>query len=176
MRILKWILGVFAVFLVAAIAIGMVLPRQVTVERTAEIAAPAEKIWPYVNNLKATEEWSPWLGIDPNVQTVYGDIAEGVGAKMEWASDHPNVGNGAMEIIESVPHEKLASALDFGEMGTATARYTLDEAAGVTNVTWGLEVDMGASPVGRWMGLMMDSWVGADYERGLQNLKALVEG
>ncbi len=176
MRILKWILGSIAVIAVIFIAIGMVLPREVTVERTAEINAPAEKIWPYVNNLKATEEWSPWLGMDPNVQTVYGDIAEGVGAKMEWASDNPNVGNGAMEIIESVPNERLSSALDFGEMGTATAHYKLNEADGVTNVTWGLDVDMGASPVGRWMGLMMDSWVGADYERGLSNLKTLVEG
>jgi hypothetical protein len=35
---------------------------------------------------------------------------------------------------------------------------------------------MGVNPVGRWMGLMMDRWVGADYERGLANLKALVEG
>ena len=28
----------------------------------------------------------------------------------------------------------------------------------------------------RWMGLMMDNWVGGDYERGLVNLKELVEG
>ena len=35
---------------------------------------------------------------------------------------------------------------------------------------------MGARPAGRWLGLMMDNWVGADYERGLSNLKALVEG
>lgn len=176
MRILKWVLGSIAVLVVAFIAIGMLLPRDITVERSTQIAAPAEKIWPYVNNLKATEEWSPWLGIDPNVQTVYGDIAEGVGAKMEWASDHPNVGNGSMEIVESVPHASIASALDFGEMGLATARYELVETDGVTNVTWGLDVDMGASPVGRWFGLMMDGMVGADYERGLQNLKALVEG
>eukprot|EP01023_Acetabularia_acetabulum_P038207 TRINITY_DN36513_c1_g1_i1.p2 TRINITY_DN36513_c1_g1~~TRINITY_DN36513_c1_g1_i1.p2 ORF type:complete len:157 (-),score=35.49 TRINITY_DN36513_c1_g1_i1:16-486(-) len=34
---------------------------------------------------------------------------------------------------------------------------------------------MGSGPMGRWMGLMMDRWVGADYEQGLQNLKAVVE-
>ena len=28
----------------------------------------------------------------------------------------------------------------------------------------------------RWMGLMMDGWVGPDYEKGLQNLRKLVEG
>ena len=29
--------------------------------------------------------------------------------------------------------------------------------------------------VGRYMGLMMDEWVGADYERGLERLKELAE-
>ena len=34
---------------------------------------------------------------------------------------------------------------------------------------------MGMNPMGRWMGLMMDGMVGADYDQGLANLKALVE-
>ncbi|MCY4178887.1 MAG: SRPBCC family protein [Litoreibacter sp.] len=81
-----------------------------------------------------------------------------------------------MEVIESVPNESVKNALDFGDMGTAIADYKLVEEGGITTVTWGLTADMGAGPIGRWMGLMMDDWVGADYERGLSNLKALVEG
>ncbi|MEM6408386.1 MAG: SRPBCC family protein [Pseudomonadota bacterium] len=176
MRLVKWILGTLAVVIVGLVAVGMLLPREVTVERQTAIAAPADKIFPHVNNLKANEAWSPWLGIDPNVETTYSDIAEGVGAKMSWTSDHPQVGNGSMEVIESVPNESVKNALDFGDMGTAVADYKLVEEGGVTTVTWGLTADMGAGPIGRWMGLMMDDWVGADYERGLSNLKALVEG
>lgn len=44
-----------------------------------------------------------------------------------------------------------------------------------TRVAWDLDSDMGAGPLGRWMGLMMDRWVGGDYEAGLANLKTLVE-
>ncbi|MEM7471320.1 MAG: SRPBCC family protein [Pseudomonadota bacterium] len=175
MRILKWVFGALAVLIVAFVAIGMLLPREVTVERQAAMNVPAEKIFPHVNNLKATEAWSPWLGIDPYVQTTYSEIAEGVGAKMSWTSEDPQVGNGAMEVIESVPNKSVKNALDFGDMGTAIADYKLVEEGGVTTVTWGLTADMGVGPVGRWMGLMMDDWVGADYERGLDNLKALVE-
>ena len=175
MRIVKWIFGLVAVLAVAIVAIGMLLPREVVVERSAEIAAPADKVFPYINNLKATEAWSPWLGLDPDVKTTYSDLAEGVGAKMAWTSDDPQVGSGSMEVIESVLNEKLVSDLDFGEMGTAKVNYTLAEANGATTVTWGMTADMGAGPVGRWMGLMMDDWVGADYEKGLANLKALVE-
>ena len=176
MRIIKWILGALAIVIVAFVAVGMLLPREVTVERQAAIAAPANKIFPHINNLEATGAWSPWLGIDPDIQTSFGEIAEGVGAKMSWASEHPQVGNGSMEVIESVPNQSVKNALDFGDMGTAIADYKLIEEDGVTTVTWGLTADMGAGPIGRWMGLMMDDWVGADYERGLSNLKALAEG
>lgn len=175
MRILKWIMGTIAVLAVAFIAIGMVLPREVVVERSTEIAAPADKIFPHVNNLAATQAWSPWLALDPDVQTTYGDIAEGVGAKMAWVSDNPQVGSGSMEVVESVANEKLISDLDFGDMGTAQVSYVLEEVNGATKVTWGMTADMGSGPVGRWMGLMMDDWVGADYEIGLVKLKELVE-
>ncbi len=41
---------------------------------------------------------------------------------------------------------------------------------------WGLNTDMGAGPVGRWAGLMMDGMIGPDYETGLARLQAAVEG
>ena len=172
--------GVAGVLLDATAELGdhnhhVLVGRDVVVERSAEIAAPAEKIFPHINNLKATEAWSPWLGLDPDVKTVYGDIAEGVGAKMEWSSDNPQVGSGSMEVVESVLNERLVSDLDFGDMGTAKVHYALVEVSGNTTVTWGMKADMGSGPIGRWMGLMMDDWVGADYEKGLASLKALVE-
>lgn len=176
MRILKWLFGSI-VFLVGVFLIGgMLLPREITVERSAEINAPAEKIFPHVNNPAATQAWSPWLSLDPETKVSFGEVSEGVGATMEWASDHAQVGSGKMEVVESMENEYVVSALDFGEMGLAEARYDLSEEGGKTTVTWGLKADMGSGPIGRWMGLMMDNWVGADYERGLENLKGLVEG
>ena len=175
MRILKWALGLLAVLVLVFVAGGMMLPREVTVARTTQIDAPADQVFPHVNNLQATEAWSPWLGRDPKTKITYGEIPEGVGATMAWASENPQVGVGNMEIVASVPNEMVISDLDFGEMGLAKATYDLTEVEGRTTITWGLQADMGAGPVGRWMGLMMDRWVGADYEQGLSNLKALVE-
>ena len=146
-----------------------------TVARSIEIDAAPDAIFPYVNSLKATQEWSPWLERDPNVQLTYNDVEAGDGAAMEWSSDVQSVGSGRQEIIESNENESVVTALDFGDMGLAQAKFLLAEASGATTVTWTLDTDMGAGPIGRWMGLMMDSWVGADYEQGLQNLKSLVE-
>ena len=95
---------------------------------------------------------------------------------MEWASESRDVGNGRMEITEAAENEALTVALDFGDMGGGTAFWEFTEANGATTATWRLIADMGAGPIGRWFGLKMDDWVGADYERGLSNLKSVVEG
>jgi len=44
-----------------------------------------------------------------------------------------------------------------------------------TRLTWGFVTDTGFNPMMRWMGVMLDDWVGADYEAGLARLKALAE-
>ena len=95
---------------------------------------------------------------------------------MRWVSDQRDVGTGSQEIVVSEPDSRVETALDFGEMGTATAFFDLAPGGGGSRVTWGFTTDTGFNPVGRWMGLMMDRWVGADYETGLANLKTLVEG
>ena len=41
---------------------------------------------------------------------------------MSWDSDK-DMGSGSMKVVETVANEKLVTALDFGPMGTATARF-----------------------------------------------------
>lgn len=175
MRVLKWIFGIVVVLGLVFVGGAYLLPREVTVARSMEMDASPDQIFPHINSLKAAAEWSPWLGIDPEMKATYSGPDEGVGAKLAWSSEHPNVGNGAQEIVASVPGERVETALDFGEMGTAKALFVLSEAGAGTDVTWSLVADMGNNPVGRWMGLAMDGMVGADYEKGLNSLKALVE-
>ncbi|MEM9709407.1 MAG: SRPBCC family protein [Pseudomonadota bacterium] len=175
MRILKWLIGIVAVLAIVFFAGGALLPQTVTVARSIEINAPAEEIFPHVNSLKAGQVWSPWAGRDPDMAVDYSGPEEGVGAAMAWTSENPQVGDGSQEITLSEADRRVETALDFGDMGTAKAAFLLEASGGATRVTWDLEADMGSGPMGRWMGLMMDNWVGADYEQGLQNLKALVE-
>lgn len=176
MRIIGRILIGLVLLVVVLAGVGMLLPRNVEVSRSAVVEAPPGEIFPEVNSLQRAAAWSPWLGIDPEVQTTYSGPDAGVGNRLEWQSDHPQVGNGSQEITASMPDSRVESALDFGDMGTAVAWFDLEPQGDATQVTWGLDADMGAGPIGRWMGLMMDDWVGSDYEEGLQNLKDLVEG
>ena len=175
MRLIKRILVTLLVLILVLVGVSYLLPGKAEVSRSIAIDAPAEAIFPYVNSMQETEKWSPWLSRDPETKLSYSGPDAGVGNTLNWASDHPQVGTGSQEIVESVENSAVKTALDFGPMGTATASFTLQPEGGETLVTWGFESNLGLNPMSRWMGLMMDKWVGGDYERGLENLKSVVE-
>ena len=175
MRILKRLLIGLVVLVVLVVAVSQLLPGQVMVARSISIAAPAEAVFPYVNDLRKTNEWSPWVARDPDMTQVFEGPDQGVGMKVTWESDNPEVGSGNQEIIESVENQKVRVALDFGDHGTANAGFLLEPVDDGTKLTWDFETDLGRNPIARYMGLMFDSWIGTDYETGLANIKTLVE-
>ena len=175
MKFVKRLLLVCLGVVVVLAGVGLVLPQKVKVERAVAIDAPAHKIYPLINDFQQFNKWSPWAQKDPNAQYRFEGPGSGVGAKMYWTSDHPQVGSGNQEIIESEPDAFVKTRLDFGAQGEAQAYFRLTPEADQTTLIWGFTADFGTNLVGRYMGLMFDSWIGADYEEGLSNLKALVE-
>lgn len=174
---LKKLLVGLAVLIVLVIGVGLVLPSKVEVSREIVIKAPVEDVFAVVNRLDRFQEWSPWYEYDPAADyTISGPEQGGVGQVLSWRSEHENVGSGSQEIVESVENQRVATALDFGDMGQAMAAFELAPQGEATQITWSFETEMGANPLMRYMGLMMDGWVGADYEKGLAKLKGLVEG
>jgi carbon monoxide dehydrogenase subunit G len=167
-------LGLF-VLVTGFVISAYLLPRNVIVERQITIAAAPDAIFPLVNSLQRSTEWSPWIVRDPAISITYEGPSDGVGNVMIWTSQVDTVGNGRQEIVESIANQRVATLLVFGEMGAASAWIDLEEVAGGTQVTWGLNADMGLSPIGRWMGLTIDRLVGPDYEAGLANLQDLIE-
>jgi uncharacterized protein YndB with AHSA1/START domain len=175
MRFFRNLLIGVVVLIVLAVGVAYLLPKHVVVEREVVIDAPPEVVFDHVNSLQAFSEWSPWGDYDPDMQVMYSGPETGVGNTMEWTSDHRNVGNGRQEITEVIENQAVRTSLAFDGMGEAEAWWLLAPEGGGTRVTWGLESDMGNSPIGRWMGLMLDGFVGADYERGLEQLRMAVE-
>jgi Polyketide cyclase / dehydrase and lipid transport len=173
MRLLRRLLTIVVVLILLLTAGAYLLPREVTVTRAATIAAPADKIFPLLNSLKAASAWSPWVAKDPAMAITYDGPAEGVGARMVWKS--AVVGDGTQEIAASTPGKDVTSTLTFGNMSSSTASFTLTPTGTGTVVVWTLHSDMGMNPMGRWIGLMMDRFVGPDFEQGLSSLKSLAE-
>ena len=161
------------VLVVVVVGTAFVLPQNVHVERSTMVAAAPDAVFNVVNDLTRAREWGPWYKRDPNMELTLDGPPQGLGAKISWKSE--SEGAGSQEIIESEPYSRVKSKLDFGDQGIAYATFNLEAAEGGTKVTWGFDTDVGMNPVGRYMGLMFDSWIGKDFEEGLVNLKKLVE-
>ena len=175
MRILKRIIIGIVVLAAVLVVIAYFLPRNVSVSRSIEIAAPPAAIYPLVSDLRKMNSWSPWAERDPDAEYTFTGPAEGVGQTMNWKSDNPNVGSGSQTITMLEPDSAVQTALDFGPEGTAAASFNLVPDGQTTKVTWGFNTDLGLNPVSRYFGLMFDGWIGPDYEQGLANLKELSE-
>lgn len=159
------------------VAVSFFLPSKVHVERSATIKAPVDSLFYMVNELKNWGRWSAWAQIDPNgTKWVYSEPSSGQGAWYTWDSNNPDVGKGKLTIAECIPNKYLKNELDFDEMGTSVSEIFFDEAPkGTTTIKMTLDCDMGNNPVGKYMGLMMDKWVGDDYEKCFKNMEVLAQ-
>ncbi|MFH0130650.1 SRPBCC family protein [Variovorax sp. VaC1] len=173
-------LKTIALVVVAAIAALLIFaatrPDTFRVERTARIQAPAEKIFPLIDDFHRWGTWSPYEKLDPEMKRTFGGSASGKGATYAWDSKG-KAGAGRMEIVESSPSSKIAINLDFTSPmeGHNLAEFTLQPQGDATMVTWSMQ---GKSPyVAKLMGIFfnMDQMIGKDFEAGLANLKTATE-
>jgi effector-binding domain-containing protein len=167
------IVSVIAVAVLVAVG-GLLLPRVVHVTRSVSIDRPASEVFAVIDSFQLFPKWSPWQDLDPNMHQSAEGPREGVGAKLVW-SGNDKVGSGTQLITAAVPDQFVDSDLDFGKMGIAKSRMILSPVGGGTLVTWTLDTDMGANPIGRYFGLGMDHMIGPDFAKGLAKLKTLAE-
>jgi hypothetical protein len=147
-----------------------------TVEREADIAAPADKIRAVLVDFHQWQHWSPWEGLDPAMERSYSGPSSGVGTVYEWRGNR-KVGAGRMEITGDEP-EEVVVALEFERPWKSknTTTFTLRPTGDGTRVTWSM---VGQKTLGtKVMGLFtsMDKLVGKDFEKGLARLRDHVGG
>lgn len=172
---LKRILVILVAIVALLAVVGVLLPRNIRVQRSVDVARPASLVYATINSFQLFPQWSPWQDLDPNMHQTTEGPREGVGAKLVW-SGNDKVGSGTQVITATTADRSVASDIDFGKMGVAKSNMVLASGGASTRVTWTLDMDMGANPVGHYFGLMMDGMIGKDFARGLGRLKTLVEG
>src|SRR5579872_881983 len=174
--------AIVAVVLAIAIAAVLILaaakPDSFTVRRSALMQAPAERIFPLVNNFQQWGSWSPWENRDPAMKRSFSGPESGKGAAYAWDGNR-NVGSGRMEILDASSPSKIVIKLDFIKPfeGHNTAEFTFvpERDSSATNVIW---VMQGPSPfMSKVMQVFMnfDAMIGRDFEAGLASLKKITE-
>ena len=174
------IIAIIAVILAIALAIVLVLaatkPNSFSVQRVTSIKAPADKIFPLINDFHQWGTWSPYENKDPAMKRTFSGAASGNGAVYAWDGNN-NVGSGRMEILDASAPSKIVIKLDFFKPfeGHNTAEFTMLPQGDATTLTWRMH---GPAPfMSKLMQVFMnlDRMIGKDFEVGLASLKQLTE-
>jgi uncharacterized protein YndB with AHSA1/START domain len=172
-----------AVAVLIALPLAVVLalasrePDSFRVERKVVVAASAEKVFPYLEDPRKTVEWSPWEKKDPNLKKTFSGAATGAGAVYEW-DGNKDIGAGRLEITETVPNAKVVMDLHFLRPmeGRNVATYVVTPKDGGSEVSWSIEGPMTLPSKVISVFVSLDAMIGPEFEKGLADLKALVEG
>jgi hypothetical protein len=106
---------------------------------------------------------------EPTLVYIQSGPPAGIGAVQSWTA---RSGNGSIKLTGSDRDQGIAYELNFNEgRFVSTGRIDLISLTNGTRVVWSNYGDFGWNPVGRYLGLLMDKWMGNDFETGLQNLK-----
>jgi uncharacterized protein YndB with AHSA1/START domain len=172
---LKILLGVVLLVIVLVIVVAT-RPSAFRVERSAVIAAPPERLFERVNDLRAWAAWSPYEKKDPDMKRTFDGPAAGVGATYAWAGDK-NIGEGRMTVERSERPSLVGIKLEFFKPfeGTNAVTFTFAPAPGGTKVSWGMDGRYNFVTKGMSMVMDMDKMIGTDFEAGLAALKAQAE-
>ncbi len=170
------ILIVVAVLVVAMLVVVAMQSEDFRIARSATIAAAPAEVFPQVNDFHRWEQWSPWAKLDPAMKTTYEGPATGEGSAYSWSGNN-KVGAGKMTVLKSQPPERLLIQLDFLRpmKVTNTAEFTFEPKGRSTVVTWTMTGKKNFMAKAFHLVMNMEKLVGPDFEKGLAQLKAVVE-
>jgi hypothetical protein len=169
---------VLAIAIVIVLALALAKPDTFSVQRSAVVQAPAERIFPLVNNFHEWAHWSPWENRDPAMKRSFSGAESGKGAVYAW-DGNKNVGSGRMEILAASSPSKITIKLDFFKPfeGHNTAGFTFapEHGASATNIVWVMHGPSSFMSKVMQVFMNLDAMIGRDFESGLANLKKLTE-
>jgi Polyketide cyclase / dehydrase and lipid transport len=172
----KALIGV-AVVVVGVVAVVATRPSEFRVARTATIAAPAAAVFAQVNDFHNWRAWNPWAKLDPALTETYEGPPAGVGARYAWAGNN-EVGQGRMTLTESRPSDLIRIKLEFLKPfpATNTAEFVFEPEGEHTVVTWSMTGRNTFVAKAVHMIMDMDRMIGGNFEKGLADMKSVVEG
>ncbi len=170
------ILIALAVIVLVLVAIVARRPSEFRIVRTATMGALAPAVFSQVNDFHRWQAWSPWAKRDPGMKQTDGGAAAGTGATYAWAGNR-EVGEGRMTLVESRPSELIRVNLEFLKpfAATSTAEFTFTPERDRTAVTWSMSGQRNFTAKALDLVMNMDRMIGGDFEKGLAEMKSVVE-
>jgi uncharacterized protein YndB with AHSA1/START domain len=167
-----------AVVVIAALAVFVAMqPDDFRIERTANVNAPPAAVFAQVNDFHKWEAWSPWAKLDPTAKATFEGAPAGQGAVFKW-SGNDKVGEGTMTVAESRPAELVRIDVEFVKPfeGKSTSEFAFKPQGSQTAVTWSSYGKHNFISKAMCLVMNMEKMLGPDMEKGLAQMKSVVEG
>ncbi len=178
MKILKYLgLALTAVLAFVLIA-GLFLPREYAVSRTVTIERSNADVFAYARMIRNQEDYSVWWKMDPNQVNTYTGEDGTIGFVAAWKSELDSVGSGEEEIIALVDGARIGFALRFKEPFESNASSEMlfnATDSNSTKLTWNFNGNMAYPFNVMQLFISMEDMLGQDIEKGLQNMKSILE-
>ncbi len=145
-----------------------------SLSRSIRVQADAARVHGLVDDFREWQKWSPWEGLDPDLNRDYSGPDRGVGSTYHW-SGNKKAGEGEMRVTESTPTSVVVD-LQFLKPFKASnvTAFALTPVGDATDVTWTMTGTRSAI-MGLMGKLFFDKAIGADFEKGLASLKREAE-
>lgn len=178
MGIIKKILALLILFVAIVLIAGYFMPKNYAIEREITINKPVDSVFNYVKYLKNQNQFSVWASIDPKMKSTYKGIDGTVGSISSWESKVKEVGVGEQELTKITDGKRIEFALRFKKPmeDTAVGFMSTEPVSGnQTKVKWGINGVI-PYPMNVMLPMMkMDQMIGNDLQKGLENLKDILE-
>lgn len=183
MKILRFLLILIGVIIAAFLILGLVAPKDITIERGVTINAPDDAVADQMFHFANFKNWSPFQELDTNMKTeITGK--DGENATYSWAgNDKAGAGN---MVLTSVMHGDMDGRkthqanidLNFKEPmeGQAKTIWRVEEAGNnLSKATWIYQDRYGYPWNGLMMVMGMKKMMEKEFDKGLNKLKAYME-
>lgn len=148
---------------------GLFAKQEYLIERQIAIAAPPELVYDQVRYFRNFRVWSPWAGLQADIRLEGEDGLPG--AAYHWSGEG-ETGSGTM-VLKAVAPQRLDFEVSTTRpyRSTSPTWFVVAADSHLTRVTWGFRMQISYP----WNGLAMftdvNTYVGKDFARGLENLK-----
>jgi hypothetical protein len=156
----------------------VLLPSSRSLTETVETNRKMTIVYDTINSLRRFDDWHPLALRDPGMKWEFTGPDSGVGARLGYSSDNPQVGKGSWEIIENAENERVVFAVENDARGDNKRMEFLLEPTGRSGrnvqITQKYRVDYGWDLFGRYSGLYVSRNVGDTMELGLSRLSNML--
>ncbi|MCA9191186.1 MAG: SRPBCC family protein [Planctomycetales bacterium] len=143
------------------------------VERSIDIASTAEEVFEFLSDFGSWTTWSPWLIAEPDAQVTVSADSKSVGSQYAW--EGKMTGQGEIQHMTLNKPDFIEEEIRFLKPFKSVAKvcFHVKSKSNGCQLTWTMD---GSLPWFMfWMVPMMKTFIGMDYQRGLNMIQDQLE-